>query len=598
MQDVSFAIHKKERVGLVGRNGHGKSTLFRIVLGMDTADEGLIDWPKNYIIKGLDQHSEISRATVFGEVWEDVCKQHEDDMGMDEGEEWKVEKMLMGLGFSYEDLLRNPKEFSGGFQMRLRLAKLLLSEPDLLMLDEPTNYLDIISLRWLARFLRSWKKELFLVTHDRDFMNQVTTHTMALHRLGIKKVRGDSGKLYSQIELEEETHERTRQNLIKKQAQQEKFIQEFRSGARSAGLVQSRIKMLEKQKPPKKLKKIHEIKFQFSSLEFHGNWLVELEEVAFGFEKNKILFSDLTSEIHMGDRIGIVGQNGRGKSTFLRVMEKQLEKSAGRIRWHKSLEKAYFGPYSESPLNKDNEILKELAVFYPGVPEMQLRRLAASMMFEGRMAHKKISVLSGGEQSRVQLAKMMLNPQHLLLLDEPTNHLDIESVEALSDALIAYEGASIFVSHNQRFLSLVANKLLVFDDNGARLFNGTYDEFLKDDGWGEEMDADMGEKIVSSPEAPSGLVETVDKGLTEKERKYLEREQKKRIRSIQGKLKKAEKEIETLEEKMVFNKEKLEKALHRGERLKVNDCAEEAENINKALGEAYKRWEKIEKEME
>ena len=239
--NVSFVVNPGERIGLVGRNGHGKTTLFRMILGEEHPDAGVISVPKYYTIGHLSQHIRFTEDTVLKEGCLSLPVSED---GIDES--YKVETILMGLGFSVDDFNRNPAEFSGGYQVRLNLAKALVSEPNLLLLDEPTNYLDIISVRWLTRFLRNWKGELMLITHDRDFMDSVTTHTMGIHRFKVRKIAGPTQKLYEQILQEEEIHEKTRLNDQKKRSEVEDFINRFRAKATKASAVQSRIKALAK----------------------------------------------------------------------------------------------------------------------------------------------------------------------------------------------------------------------------------------------------------------------------------------------------------------------------------------------------------------
>jgi ATP-binding cassette subfamily F protein 3 len=251
---LNFAVNRGEKVGLVGRNGHGKSTIFQMILGQTEIDSGTMLIPKDYRIGHLKQHLDFTKPTVL----EECCLGLQPDQ---EYETWLVEKALSGLGFSTEDFDRSPSEFSGGYQIRMNLAKLLVSDPDMLLLDEPNNYLDIVAIRWLEDFLKSWEKELMLITHDRSFMDAVVTHTVAIHRARAKKVEGDTDKLYNQINQEEEIYEKTRLNEAKKRRQEEIFIARFKAKASFASRAQSRVKMLEK----RAMKGLEHIKTDFSS---------------------------------------------------------------------------------------------------------------------------------------------------------------------------------------------------------------------------------------------------------------------------------------------------------------------------------------------
>ncbi|HPP88566.1 MAG TPA: ATP-binding cassette domain-containing protein, partial [bacterium] len=273
--EVTFNINPKERVGLVGRNGYGKTTLFRIILGQEQPDSGKIAIPNNYRIAAVEQHLNFRGKTVIEESLKNI---EEPELN-----QWRVEKILTGLGFKKEDLQRNINEFSGGYQIRVNLAKVLVLEPDLLLLDEPTNYLDITAIRWLAKFLRNWKSELMLITHDRTFMDSVVTHTMAIHRKKIKKIKGDTNKIYEQIAQDEEIYEKTRINDEKRRKEIELFISRFRAKARLANLAQSRIKTLSKQQKLEKLEKIQTIDFEFSYSPFPAKVIMEIENLKFSY---------------------------------------------------------------------------------------------------------------------------------------------------------------------------------------------------------------------------------------------------------------------------------------------------------------------------
>src|SRR4030066_16990 len=276
--NVSFVINPGERVGLVGRNGHGKTTLFRMILGEEHPDAGFISVPSYYTSGHLSQHIHFTEDTVLKEGCLSLPVSED---GVDES--YKVETILMGLGFSVDDFNRNPNEFSGGYQVRLNPAKALVSEPNLLLLDEPTNYLDILSIRWLTQFLRTWKNELILITHDRAFMDSVTTHTMGLHRCRIRKIAGPTMKLYDQIAQEEGIHEQTRLNDEKTRREAEAFINRFRAQATKARAVQSRIKALEKKEQLGKLDQIKTLDFEFRRAPFAGKRLLTAEELTFSF---------------------------------------------------------------------------------------------------------------------------------------------------------------------------------------------------------------------------------------------------------------------------------------------------------------------------
>lgn len=334
-QNVSFKINRRERVGLVGRNGHGKTTLFRILSGQEEPDAGHIAIPKNYRIGYVKQNIDFTSATVFDEgilgLPENSVAHH-----------WKVEKILAGLGFSQNDLKRPPKDLSGGFQVRLNLTKELLSEPDLLLLDEPTNYLDITSIRWIRRFLSQWPREVFIITHDRGFMDSLVTHVLGIHRKKIRKIAGNTEKYYMQIAQEEEIYEKTRMNDDKRRKEIEEFVTRFRAKARLAGLVQSRVKTLGKLTRQEKLEKFKSLDFSFRGKPFNGKILSRINGLGFGYTPSRPLLSDINLTIGPKDRICVIGRNGAGKTTFLKLLGGILQPDSGRIEYHPEVTAGYF----------------------------------------------------------------------------------------------------------------------------------------------------------------------------------------------------------------------------------------------------------------
>ncbi len=475
--DISFNVNPGEKIGLVGRNGHGKTTLLRMIIGEDHPDSGEIVIPKNYRTGYVTQHIHFTRDTVIAEACMGLPEEHRDD-------KWKAEKILSGLGYSAEEMLMSPNKFSGGFQVRLNLAKVLVSEPDMLLLDEPTNYLDIISIRWLESFLRQWKGELILITHDRSFMDNVITHTVGIHRQKVRKLEGSTDKLYEQILKEEEIYEKTRINDEKKRKEVELFITRFRAKARLAGMVQSRVKALEKQQNLDKLEKIKDLDFSFSYKPFNAKSLMTVEGLTFSYDKKHDIVKNLSLSIRSDDRICVIGKNGRGKTTLLRLLSGNLKPDSGAITTHPNMCSGYFAQTNVINLNENLTIEEE--IMFTGTEKQAARNIAGAMMFEGDDALKKISVLSGGEKNRVLLGKILATPSNILFLDEPTNHLDMESSDALMAAIDSFPGAVIMVTHNEMFLHSLANRFIVFQSNGVNIFEGSYQYFLEKIGWEEE----------------------------------------------------------------------------------------------------------------
>ena len=482
--DIGFTVNAGERIGLVGRNGHGKTTLLRMITGREKPDSGVINVPNDYAIGYLSQHLNFTEDSVLKEGCLGL-KPCED--GRDES--YKVESILMGLGFSTGDFSRHPLDLSGGYQVRLNLAKLLVSEPNLLLLDEPTNYLDIVSIRWLTRFLRAWKGEMILITHDRDFMDGVTTHTMGIHRSRIRKIAGPTDKLYQQILMEEEVYEQTRVNEEKKRREVEQFIDRFRAQATRARAVQSKIKALQKRGRLERMAEIKDLDFQFTPAPFTGKYLIEAEGISFSFDPaGPPLIEGLSLKIGKQDRIAVIGKNGRGKTTFLNLLAGELRPLKGRVSSHPKAMPAYFGQTNIQRLDPAKTVEEEVLDAHPDYNRRAARAICGTMMFEGDSALKKVRVLSGGERSRVLLAKLLVSPANLLLLDEPTNHLDMESIDSLLEAIEAFEGAVVIVTHSEMILHALATRLVVFDDGRVSLFDGTYRDFLDRQGWKDEED--------------------------------------------------------------------------------------------------------------
>ena len=484
--NVSFVINPGERVGLVGRNGHGKTTLFRMILGEEHPDAGVISVPDYYTIGHLSQHIHFTEDTVLKEGCLSLPVSED---GIDES--YKVETILMGLGFSVDDFNRNPNEFSGGYQVRLNLAKVLVSEPNLLLLDEPTNYLDIVSVRWLTRFLRAWRDEMIIITHDRDFMDSVTTHTMGIHRCKMRKIAGPTQKLYQQILQEEEIHEKTRINDEKKRSEVEEFINRFRAKATKAKAVQSRIKALEKMEKLDKLSDIRTLDFSFKSAPFPGKWLMSATNISFSYNQNEVpLINGLNIAVGKNDRIAIIGKNGKGKTTLLNLLAGELQPQTGTVQHNQNLNIAYFGQTNINRLTPQKTVEMEIMDTHPDCNRGVARKICGIMMFDGDKALKKVSVLSGGEKSRVLLGKLLVSPANLLLLDEPTNHLDMDSIDSLVEAIEAFDGGVIIVTHSELILNSIATRLIVFDGGKVDMFEGTYQEFLDGVGWKSEREAE------------------------------------------------------------------------------------------------------------
>ncbi len=564
--DVSLQMNAGERLGLVGRNGHGKTTLFRLILGQEEPDSGEITIPRNYRIGHLEQHLHFIRPTILEEA----------ALGLPEEEShsiYKVEAILFGLGFSQVDLGKAPREFSGGFQIRINLAKLLLSEPNLLLLDEPTNYLDITSVRWVTRFLSNFKGELILISHDRDFMDSVTTHTAVIHRQKVRKFEGGTAKAYAQIVLQDEIHEKTRANEERKRAHAEAFINRFRAQASKAKMVQSRIKMLERLPKLNELADIESLDFEFRHAPFTAKTLLEAREVSFGYTPDHLLFRHMNLTINARDKFGVIGNNGKGKSTLLNVISGGLIPVTGEIKTHPDMRLGYFGQTNIQRLNPKLTVEEEIEQTNPALTRSQVRNICGTMMFGGDLALKKVAVLSGGEKSRTLLGKILAHPSNLLLLDEPNNHLDMESIDALIESLQNFPGALLIVTHNERILRALATKLIVFHRGKVDVFNSGYDEFLEKIGWEEENDGKGAQK---KPPLRNNYIE-------KKEREKAERREKARIGKLEALIMKSENALKQ------YN-EQLEIEANRNNLAQINELAKKISRVKQEIEDLYSEY--------
>ena len=576
---ISFRINEGEKIGLVGRNGHGKTTLMRILTGEEEQDEGLINIPKNYTIGYLKQIIDFKQPTAVKEAAEGLREHDKDNV-------WKAEKILSGLGFSDEDMEKSPNAFSGGYQVRLNLAKLLLSEPDLLLLDEPTNYLDISSIRWLEQFLTKWKGELVLITHDRSFMDRVVTHTLGIHRQQIRKIKGDTEKFYEQIMQDEEIYEKTRQNEDAKRKEIELFVTRFKSKASLASRVQSRVKALEKMGKKEKLAEIEDLEFKFNHTPIKAKELITARNLSFGYTNDLKIIEDFSITVGSNEKICIIGKNGKGKTTLLKLLCGINEPDSGEISFHTQLKSAVYEQTNVQRLNLNNTIEQEL-LEVDGVNERQKARDAAgTMMFSGDDALKKIAVLSGGEKSRVMLAKTILQPANILFLDEPTNHLDMQSCDSLLQAIDEFKGTVIMVTHNELFLNVIADRLIIFQNDKIEVFDDCYQEFLDKVGWQDDLN--------DKPAA----VSSANKKELRKQRSEIIAEKNKVLKPVQDRHDKLEHGISATETKIDELNKKLIEASEKGDAAVIGSVSKELteakQSVDDMLEELLEITEKLE----
>jgi ATP-binding cassette subfamily F protein 3 len=594
VEDATWHIQPGDRIGLIGYNGTGKSTLLKVLVGEYTPSKGTVEKGKDTTIGYLhqdllsfDTNDNITEVALSAfervrelekeierlghELEKDSENEplliqytdalHELDVLDGYNIHHKAEEVLHGLGFSNEDLVRPYKEFSGGWRMRVLLAKMILQQPDVLLMDEPTNHLDLPSIEWLEKYLLHYKGSVVIVSHDKFFLNRMVNKIVELYQQQLHIYTGDY-EYYEQekmirIDMQQKAFE-NQQDYIR---QQERFIERFKAKASKAAQAQSVQKRLDK------IDKIEDVKLERPDLRINfqldkvpGKVLVELKGVSKSFGQIKIL-EDAIAEIERGDKIALIGANGKGKSTALRIVA-GTESFEGERAWGHNVEESFYAQHQLEALDIEKEVLDELKFAGTGKNELELRQLLGCFLFSGDDVFKKIKVLSGGEKARVALAKTIAMKGNFLMLDEPTNHLDMQSVEMLIDALNKYEGTMILVSHDRYFISQIANKIWWIEDHKIKEFVGSYDEwgvFMQDREKRNKKVEPVVEKVVEAPK-PVKQVNTSEQRELQKE---LQKQQKV-FQKLEEQLNKMNEEKAKLEEQLAdpsfySDKEKFQK---------------------------------------
>ncbi len=535
VQDATWHIQPNERIGLIGYNGTGKSTLLKLFVGEYQPSKGTVERSRETSIGYLHQDllsfdsadsivkvamGAFERVLQLEKEIEEAGKQLEADSHnekllhdysdllheMDTLDGYnihhKTEEVLQGLGFSNADLQRPYREFSGGWRMRVLLAKMILQQPDLLLLDEPTNHLDLPSIEWLEKYLQHYQGSVVIVSHDKYFLNRMVTKIIELYQRELHIYNGNYAFYETEKVQRVELQQRAFENQQEYIRQQERFIERFRAKATKAAAAQSAMKRLEK------LDRVEDVSIERPNIRINfrvdktpGRVLVELKDVSKSFGNITIL-EHASAEINRGDKIALIGANGKGKSTMLRIIAGQ-EPFSGDRRWGHNVEESFYAQHQLEALNVNNTVLDEMKGCGSQQTEQELRTLMGCFLFSGDDVEKKIKVLSGGEKARVALAKTITSKANFLLLDEPTNHLDMHSVDLLIEALKKYEGTLILVSHDRYFISKTANSIWEIDDHKIREFKGTYDEWAD---W-KERNLKAAAKKNSTDNKPAPVVE-------------------------------------------------------------------------------------------
>jgi ATP-binding cassette subfamily F protein 3 len=532
VEDATWHIQPGDRIGLIGYNGTGKSTLLKVLVGEYSPSKGTVEKSRDTTIGYLHQDllsfdtSETITEVALGAFERvralekeiealgialekdsdnnDLLIQytdalHELDVLDGYNIQHKAEEVLHGLGFSSQDIKRPYKEFSGGWRMRVLLAKMILQQPDVLLLDEPTNHLDLPSIEWLEKYLLHYQGSVVIVSHDKFFLNRMVNKIVEVYQQSLHIYSGDYNYYETEKALRIEMQQKAFENQQDYIRQQERFIERFKAKASKAAQAQSIQKRLDK------IDKIDDVQLERPDLRINfqldkvpGKVLVDLKNITKQFGELTIV-KNTTAEIERGDKIALIGANGKGKSTVLRIVGGTEQHSGERV-WGHNVEESFYAQHQLEALTLTHTILEEMQQCGSKKTDVELRSILGAFLFSGDDVDKKIRVLSGGEKARVALAKTMVSKANFLLLDEPTNHLDMHSVELLAGALNKYEGSYILISHDRYFISQTANKIWEIVDHQIKEFKGTYAEWVE---WNERMAAKQKENKGSTPIAPA-----------------------------------------------------------------------------------------------
>ena len=631
--DASFVINERDRIALVGKNGAGKSTLLKILCGMQKPTDGTVSVPQDTTIGYLPQvmklvddttvreeaskafagntelkarvdrlNAELAERTDYDSqeymaLVDRFTREHDRYMMMGaEGYEADIERTLIGLGFTRNDFDRPTSEFSGGWRMRIELAKILLERPDVLLLDEPTNHLDIESIQWLEQFLAASAKAVVLVSHDRAFINNVTNRTLEIScgRVVDYRVKYDE---YVKLRAERREQQlRAYENQQKEIADIKEFIERFRYKPTKALQVQSRIKQLEKIVPIE----VDEVDNSAMRLKFppclrSGDYPVICDGVRKDYGQHTV-FSDVTLTIKRGEKVAFVGKNGEGKSTLVKCIMGEIP-FTGTLKIGHNVQIGYFAQNQAQLLDEGLTVFQTIDNVATGDIRLKINDILGAFMFGGEASEKKVKVLSGGERSRLAMIRLLLEPVNLLILDEPTNHLDMPSKDVLKEAIKAFDGTAIIVSHDREFLDGLVTKVYEFGGGKVREHLGGIYDFLQSRNI-ESLDA-LGAAHSGQQPLPSNRQETGGKKepseQDEGKMSYMERKER------QKKLRKAEKAVEDAEMEISRKEQRikeLDSKLLLPENASNMDLVNEYADLQRQLDELVERWEQLSEELE
>jgi ATP-binding cassette subfamily F protein 3 len=569
---ASLQMNAGDRYALMGPNGAGKSTLFRILRGTDTPDDGVISFPRGLKVGYLPQETaDIGDGTVIEET---LAAFHGDaDPATSERHAAEAKKILMGLGFRVSDFERAATALSGGWRMRIAIARLLLEDPDLLLLDEPTNHLDLASLLWFQQRLLESKASILLISHDRAFVNVIAQGILDLRDHKLNKYPGDYENFLAAREREEEQRLEAYKRQQREIADAQEFINRFRAQAAKAPQVQSRIKWLEKQELIEIPPEIRKVKINFPQPEKPGVRVLSLQGIHKAYGDVKV-YEGLDFELERGQKVALVGPNGAGKSTLLKILAGVLPFEKGERVLGLNVKAGYFSQHRWESLRPERTVLQEAMDTRRMNPDLLVRTILGTFLFRDNAVFKRVEVLSGGEKSRLALAKLLLDPPNLLLLDEPTTHLDMSSVEALVDALRDFHGTLVFISHDLYFVNALATHVAHVDKGRARLYAGNHDDFLRQAAYAFSASPAEEAPAPKTSRAPGTDVSWV-KGSAEDLRRLreAEKERSKRRKKLNQKIRGLEEEIADLNSDLgsVFIQSDYKKLMELDQALKARE---------------------------
>jgi ATP-binding cassette subfamily F protein 3 len=632
-KDVSARINDNDRIGLVGVNGSGKSTLLKILCNIIETDRGVVSRAKRATVAYLPQEASAldSGRTIYQEAESAfaealVLQQDLDEVNRQlaavdpenteyssllklQGElqqrldrtdifrvQSQIEKVLMGLGFSVADFDRPSSSLSGGWLMRLMLAKLLLAKPDLLLLDEPTNHLDLESLTWLENFLLTHEGGLVIISHDRTFLDQVTMMTWEISLGRLTVFKGNYSKYVEDKELRMQVERSAYDNQQTQIRQTMRFIQRFRAKSTKAKQVQSRLKQLSKMEMIELAESEQQMFFNFPPAASSGRLVLDIDQLGKSYG-DKLVLSDIKLELQRGEKMAVVGVNGAGKSTLMRVLAGLEKKDNGNVRLGHNVQISYFGQHQAQELSPGLTVMETLRAVAGDMTTTQIRSILGAFLFRGEEVDKKVLVLSGGEKSRLALAKMIVQPANLLILDEPTNHLDMSSQDVLQEAMVQYDGSIIIVSHNRHFVNGFVNKVLEIKDNSGTVYEGNIEDYL----YKIQM---LQDAAVEQPEGAESAKAVSDKNgqpkgkAARREQAKVRQEKSRQLQPFRREVEQAEKEIGILEtRKKELEQQMADPELYKDE-VAFAECSKEYKNIERRLERQYHKWEEAQGKVE